>query len=204
MVFLARRMDALVRAYAQLGRFSGAVLVARGGRRLFAKGYGHADHERTVPNTTRTTFRIGSQTKTFTAIAILVLQEQGRLRITDPIGRHLPGYPHGDAIALHHLLTNTSGIPDYVTTEGFTRIMGTPRTRAALIAGFKDRPLLFEPGSQMSYSNSGWVLLGEVIERSSRPDLRRVHPPAHPRPAGHGAQRPDRRAQRRTRHRLHG
>ncbi|MET7466972.1 serine hydrolase [Nonomuraea sp. NPDC005501] len=167
MFFLSRRMDALVRAYTQLGRFSGAVLVARQGRRLFAKGYGHADHEHAVPNTPHTVFRIGSQTKTFTAIAILQLQEQGRLRVTDPIGHHLPGYPHGDAITLHHLLTNTSGIPDYVTTEGFTRIMGTPRTRAALIADFKDRPLLFEPGARMSYSNSGWALLGEVIEQSS-------------------------------------
>ncbi|MFI9550868.1 serine hydrolase [Nonomuraea endophytica] len=169
MFFLSRRrrMDALVRAYTRLGRFGGAVLVARGGRRLFAKGYGHADHEHAVPNTPRTAFRIGSQTKTFTAIAILRLQEEGRLRVTDPIGHHLPGYPHGDAITLHHLLTNTSGIPDYVTTDDFTRVMGTPRTRTALIAGFKDRPLLFEPGARMSYSNSGWALLGEVIERSS-------------------------------------
>lgn len=167
MFLLSRRMDALVRAYVRLGRFSGAVLVARGGRRLFAKGYGHADHEHAVPNTPRMAFRIGSQTKTFTAVAILLLQEQGRLRVTDPIGRHLPGYPHGETITLHHLLTNTSGIPDYVTTDGFTRVMGTPRPRTELIAGFKDRPLLFEPGARMSYSNSGWVLLGEVIERTS-------------------------------------
>ncbi len=125
----------------------GAVLAARGDRRLFAKGYGLADREHAVPNTSRTAFRIGSQTKTFTAIALLRLQEQGSLRVADPIGRHLPGYPDGDAITLHHLLTNTSGIPDYVTTEGFTHIMGTPRMRASLIADFKDRPLLFEPGA---------------------------------------------------------
>ncbi|MEU4701557.1 serine hydrolase [Nonomuraea dietziae] len=164
---LSRRMDALVSAYTHLGRFSGAVLVARGDRRLFAKGYGHADHEHRVPNTPTTAFRIGSQTKTFTAIAILQLQEQGRLRVTDPIAPHLPGYPHGGQITLHHLLTNTSGIPDYVTTDGFTRVMGTPRARRQLIDDFKDRPLLFEPGARMSYSNSGWILLGEVIERLS-------------------------------------
>ncbi|MFI7132623.1 serine hydrolase [Nonomuraea sp. NPDC050153] len=164
---LSRRMDALVSAYAQLGRFSGAVLVARGDRRLFAKGYGHADHEHGVANTPATVFRIGSQTKTFTAIAILRLREQGTLRVTDPIARHLPGYPHGAQITLHHLLTNTSGIPDYVTAGDFTRVMGTPRTRRQLIDGFKDRPLLFEPGARMSYSNSGWILLGEVIERLS-------------------------------------
>ncbi|MEU4545660.1 serine hydrolase domain-containing protein [Nonomuraea dietziae] len=68
---------------------------------------------------------------------------------------------------MHHLLTNTSGIPDYVTTEGFTRVMGTRRTRRELIDDFRDRPPLFEPGERMSYSNSGWVLLGEVIERLS-------------------------------------
>ncbi|WP_188195549.1 serine hydrolase [Nonomuraea sp. SYSU D8015] len=167
MFTLSRRMDKLVGAYAKLGRFSGAVLVARGDRRLFAKGYGHADHEHGVPNTPGTVFRIGSQTKTFTAIAILLLQEQGRLRVGDPIARHLPGYPHGEQITLHHLLTNTSGIPDYVTTEGFTRVMGTPRTRRQIIDDFKDRPLLFEPGARMAYSNSGWILLGEVIERLS-------------------------------------
>jgi CubicO group peptidase (beta-lactamase class C family) len=167
MFSLSRRMDRLVGAYAKLGRFSGAVLVARGDRRLFAKGYGLADHERGVPNTPTTAFRIGSQTKTFTAIAILLLQEQGRLGVGDPIGRHLPGYPRGAQITLHHLLTNTSGIPDYVTTEGFTRLMGTPRTRSRLIDDFKDRPLLFEPGTRMAYSNSGWILLGEVIERLS-------------------------------------
>ncbi|NUW39221.1 serine hydrolase [Nonomuraea rhodomycinica] len=163
----SRRMDALVSAYAELGRFSGAVLVARGDRRLFAKGYGHADHEHGVPNTPATPFRIGSQTKTFTAIALLQLQERGRLRVTDPIARHLPGYPHGTRITLHHLLCNTSGIPDYVTADGFTGVMGTPRTRRQLIDDFKDRPLLFEPGTRMSYSNSGWILLGEVVERLS-------------------------------------
>ncbi|MEV0195270.1 serine hydrolase [Nonomuraea sp. NPDC050691] len=167
MLFLRRRMDALVSAYTELGRFSGAVLVARGERVLFSKGYGLASHEHDVPNTPATAFRIGSQTKLFTAIAILQLRERGRLRVHDPIGEHLPGYPRGDRITLHHLLTNTSGIPDYVTTEGFTRIMGTPRTRRQLIDDFKDRPPLFEPGERMSYSNSGWVLLGEVIERLS-------------------------------------
>ncbi|MGN9841428.1 serine hydrolase [Nonomuraea sp. H19] len=167
MSFLSRRMAALVGAYAELGRFSGAVLVARGDRQLFKKGYGRANHEHDVPNSPATAFRIGSQTKTFTAIAILQLQERGRLRVGDPLARHLPGYPRGADITLHHLLTNTSGIPDYVTAEGFTRVMGTPRTRRQLIDGFKDRPPLFEPGERMSYSNSGWVLLGEVIERLS-------------------------------------
>ncbi|MFC4060795.1 serine hydrolase domain-containing protein [Planomonospora corallina] len=159
------RMDTLVRAYERLGRFSGSVLVARGDRVLLSKGYGLASHEHGVPNTPRTAFRIGSQTKTFTAIAILRLQERGLLDVTRPLEEVLPGHPGGDRITLHHLLTNTSGIPDYITTEGFTRTMGLPRTVEELIVSFRDRPLLFTPGERLSYSNSGWVLLGAVIER---------------------------------------
>ncbi|MEU4545659.1 serine hydrolase domain-containing protein [Nonomuraea dietziae] len=93
MVILRRRMNALVSAYTALGRFSGAALVARGDRLLFTKGYGHANYEHAVPNSPGTAFRIGSQTKTFTAIAILRLQEQGRLQVGDLIARYLPGYP---------------------------------------------------------------------------------------------------------------
>ncbi|GAA3131163.1 hypothetical protein GCM10010466_22250 [Planomonospora alba] len=159
------RMDTLVKAYTRLGRFSGSVLVARGDRVLLSKGYGLADHEHGVPNTPRTAFRIGSQTKTFTAIAILRLQECGLLDVARPLEEVLPGHPGGDRITLHHLLTNTSGIPDYITTEDFTRTMGLSRTVDELIATFRDRPPLFAPGERMSYSNSGWVLLGAVIER---------------------------------------
>ncbi|WP_449065812.1 serine hydrolase domain-containing protein [Planomonospora algeriensis] len=159
------RMDALVKAYTRLGRFSGSVLVARGDRVILSRGYGLASHEHGVPNTPRTAFRIGSQTKTFTAIAILRLQERGVLDVAQSLETVLPGYPGGDRVTLHHLLTNTSGIPDYITTEGFTWTMGLPRTPDELIAGFRDRPPLFAPGERMSYSNSGWVLLGAVIER---------------------------------------
>lgn len=161
----ALRMDALVSAYAKLGRFSGAVLVARGPKPLFARAYGNANYEHGVPNTVNTPFRIGSQTKSFTAIAVLLLREEGRLSVTDPIARYLPDYPRGEEITIHHLLTNTSGIPDYITAEGFTAIMGLPRSLDQVIASFRDQPLLFRPGERMSYSNSGWILLGAIIER---------------------------------------
>jgi CubicO group peptidase (beta-lactamase class C family) len=161
------KIDALIKAYARLGRFSGAVLVARGDRVLLKRGYGLASYEHRVPNTPQTAFRIGSQTKAFTAIAILQLQEGGKLAVHDPIGGYLPGYPHGDQISIHHLLTNTAGIPDYITAEGFSQTMGLPHTPDELIASFKDRPLLFQPGAGFSYSNSGWVLLGAIIERVS-------------------------------------
>ncbi|WP_173130121.1 serine hydrolase domain-containing protein [Kibdelosporangium persicum] len=158
-------MDRLVAAYADKGRFSGSVLVARGARVMFRKGYGMANYEHHVPNTAGVAFRIGSQTKAFTAIAILQLQERGLLRAGEPVGTYLVGYPDGDRITIEHLLMNTSGIPDYVTTEEFTSIMGLRRSPDEVADSFRHLPLMFEPGARMSYSNSGWVLLGLVIER---------------------------------------
>ena len=161
-------MAGLVQAYADLGRFSGTVLVAQGERILFQRGYGMANYEHAIPNTPQTRFGLGSLTKPFTAIAIMQLQEQGKLTVQDRVALHLPGYPAGDQITLHHLLTNTSGLPDYVTTAAFaTRQMQLPTTVDDLIALFKARPLLFTPGAQYSYSNANWVLLGKIIEEQS-------------------------------------
>lgn len=159
------RAEAQLRAYVQQGRFSGAVLVACGRRTLLSRGYGLASHEYGAANMPRTRFPIGSQTKAFTAIAVLQLAEQGRLRVGDALSAYLPGYPHGEQITLHHLLTNSSGIPDYITADGFSREMAMPHTLEQLIARFKDRALVFPPGERFGYSNSGWVLLGAVIER---------------------------------------
>ncbi len=161
------KFAALMKAYAQFGRFSGAVLVAQGGQIRFQQAYGMATHEHQVPNTPKTVFGLGSLSKSFTALAILQLQEQGKVRVTDPLSTYLPDYPQAEQITLHHLLTNTSGIPDYVTTPAFERQMRLPTTVAALIALFKDRPLLMEPGAAINYSNSNWVLLGAIIEQVS-------------------------------------
>ena len=113
---LAGRLDALVAAEVAAARFAGSVLVARGDALLLAKGYGLADRVRGVPNTPRTTYRIGSLTKQFTALAVMQLQEAGRLAVDDPITAHLPDYPtpakDGVPISLHHLLSHTSGVPD--------------------------------------------------------------------------------------------
>lgn len=157
----------LMKAYAQQGRFSGAVLVAQHGQIRFKQAYGMASHEYQTPNTAQTVFGIGSLSKPFTAIAILQLAEQGKVQVTDPLATYLPGYPQGERIRLHHLLTNTSGLPDYVTTADFAQQMRLPTTVDALIALFQDRPLLMEPGTAISYSNSNWVLLGAIIERIS-------------------------------------
>lgn len=163
----ASKFERLVSTYAKLGRFSGAVLVAQGDKILFEQAYGFANYDHRIPNRVQTIFRLGSLTKSFTALAILQLQEAGKLRVTDSLACYLPDYPQAEQLTLHHLLTNTSGIPDYVAAPNFARQMRLPLTVDELIALFKDQPLLWTPGSNFSYSNSNWVLLGQVIERVS-------------------------------------
>ncbi len=119
---IAAKVDAYMNAAQKLKWFSGSVLLAKGGKVLVSKGYGMADYELDVPNTPQTKFRLGSVTKQFTAMAVMELQEKGLLRVEDPVKKFLPDYPNGDKITIRHLLTHTSGIPnftdfpDYVTT----------------------------------------------------------------------------------------
>ncbi|MDC0674522.1 serine hydrolase domain-containing protein [Nannocystis radixulma] len=146
----------------------GYLVIAEDGKILFEKAYGEADRARGRVAGLDTRFRIGSLTKQFTSAAILQLAEQGRLRLDDPIRKYLPDYPAaGDAITIHHLLTHTSGIPNYTDDEALMQRRERPMTQAELIASFKDKPLEFEPGSEFEYSNSGYFLLGVIIERVS-------------------------------------
>jgi CubicO group peptidase (beta-lactamase class C family) len=133
-----------------------------------SKGYGVADEASGAPNTTITRFRIGSITKQFTAMAILILQEQGKLRVEDAICHYVSDCPEAwRPITLRHLLTHTSGVPNYTDLPDFPALIGTPATLDQLIARFKSLPLQFTPGTRWSYSNSGYILLGAVIERVS-------------------------------------
>jgi CubicO group peptidase (beta-lactamase class C family) len=148
--------------------FSGSVLVARDGEPLLRRGYGMANLEHDVPNTPQTKYRIGSVTKQFTAAAILILQEQGKLDVHAAIKTYLSDCPGAwDAVTVHHLLTHTSGVPDYVRGPDFERTMREPASPDALIARFRDRPLEFTPGERFAYRNTGYALLGRIIERVS-------------------------------------
>ncbi len=159
-----RYMDAAVK----VDGFSGSVLVSRGGETLFSHGYGLASIELQVPNTPRTKFRIGSITKQFTAMAIMILAEQGKLKLDDPIGKFIEDAPTAwEKVTIHHLLTHTSGIFSYTSDPKYLEIQARPETVRSLIARFRDRPLDFPPGEKFSYSNSGYVLLGAVIEKVS-------------------------------------
>jgi CubicO group peptidase (beta-lactamase class C family) len=146
----------------------GAVLVARDGQILVDKGYGSANLEWKIANDGDTKFRLGSVTKQFTAAALLLLQERGKLKLDAPVKTYVPDAPAAwDKITVHHLLTHTSGIPSLTSFDDFQKQKTLPATLASLIARFRDKPLEFEPGTKHKYSNSGYILLTEVVEKAS-------------------------------------
>ena len=164
---ISKQLDALATQYAKAGQLNGTVLVAEHGKVVFAKGYGLANREWNQPNAPDTKFRLGSLTKQFTALLVMQLVEKGQLRLDAPISTYLPDYPKatGDKITLHHLLTHTSGIPNYTAQPGFEAISILPTTPAAFVRTFAGLPLDFEPGTAFRYSNSGYFLLGTIIEK---------------------------------------
>jgi CubicO group peptidase (beta-lactamase class C family) len=160
------RMEEVVQTYVRDKTFMGAVLVARGSDVILSKGYGSANLEWDIPNTPATKFRLGSLTKQFTAAAILLLEERGKLTLDDPIKKHLPDAAAGwDAITIFHLLTHTSGIPNFTSLPAYQSLKLEDTPVAKTIASVRDKSLDFPPGDKMSYSNSGYLVLGHVIER---------------------------------------
>jgi D-alanyl-D-alanine carboxypeptidase len=145
-----------------------AVAVRQGGEVVHSAGYGLANIELGVPVDTETVFRIGSITKQFTAAAILRLAAAGKLAIDDPLERHLPDYPVGGRrITIRHLLNHTSGIKSYTAMPVFAQVMRRDLPLAESIALFKDAPADFAPGERFLYNNSGYLLLGAIIEAAS-------------------------------------
>ncbi|MES2892303.1 MAG: serine hydrolase [Bacteroidota bacterium] len=144
-----------------------AILVARDKEVLYRKGFGYADIQGNVQVTPETKFRIGSVTKQFTAAAILKLQEQQLLSVNDKLSRFIPGYPQGDSVTIHQLLTHTSGIHSYTGKGEFINRVTKPITPDSLIAWFKNDPYDFKPGEQLQYNNSGYFLLGYIIGKVS-------------------------------------
>lgn len=147
-----------------------AVGVVENGRVRLARGYGFADLETRTPVTARTVFRIGSITKEFTAAAVLLLAEQGRLSIDDPLAKYLPTFPRAGDVTVRQLLTHTSGIHNYTSLPDFLPAV-SPRDLStdAMVAVMADADPLYDfaPGTSWSYSNSGFFLLGAIIEKVS-------------------------------------
>jgi CubicO group peptidase (beta-lactamase class C family) len=144
-----------------------AVLVAKDGKVLFKRGYGLACLEHRVPVTPQTKFRIGSITKQFTAAAILKLQEEGKLSLQDKLAKYVPDFPRGEEVTIHHLLTHTSGIHSYTSKPDFMDAVRAPVKAEDLIKSFKNDPYDFDPGKKWAYNNSGFFLLGYIIEKVS-------------------------------------
>ena len=148
-----------------------AVLIAQNGEILYQKGFGYANLENQIPITPQTKFRIGSITKQFVASTILKLQEDGLLKVTDHLSKFLPDYPRGDEVTLHHLLTHTSGIHNYTNRPEFSSVVETYTEAEKMIEFFKADRFDFDPGEKWSYSNSGYFLLGHIVEKVSGQSL---------------------------------
>src|ERR1700719_425983 len=162
----ASRMEEVVQSYVSNKQFMGSVLVSRDKTVLFDKGFGSADLEWDIPNSPTTKFRLGSLTKQFTAACILLLEERGKLKVEDPVKKYMPDAPASwDKITIYHLLTHTSGIPNFTGFPEYRSLEPFPSTVEKIVARFRDKPLDFQPGEKWSYSNSGYVLLGYLIER---------------------------------------
>jgi CubicO group peptidase (beta-lactamase class C family) len=142
------------------------VLLARDSIVLYEKAFGMANLEQGLPMKMTDVFRIGSNTKQFTAVAILKLWEAGKLSLQDDITKYIPDYPtHGKAITIESLLTHTSGVKNYTGLSGFNELKRKEMTPKALVDFFKDAPMDFDPGTDFRYDNSGYILLGYIIEK---------------------------------------
>jgi CubicO group peptidase (beta-lactamase class C family) len=164
----AQKIDALIQKYSDYGQFNGTALVAREEGPLFKKGYGMANFEWKIPNAPDTRFRLGSITKQFTSMLVMQLVEKGRISLDAKLTDLLPYYRKdtGGKITLHQLLNHTSGIPSYTDLPNFFRDHGRqPLPLRELVVQYCSRDLDFEPGSKFAYNNSGYVILGAVIEQ---------------------------------------
>ena len=163
----AQKIEELLNKYHDYDQFNGSVLVANDGEVIFADGFGMANMEYDIPNAPDTKHRLGSITKQFTATLILQLVEQGKLELDQPISKYLPDYkgPAADKVTIHHLLTHSSGIPSYTSFPGFfDEYSRDPSTPEEFVKTFADSTLQFSPGEKFSYNNSGYFLLGYIIE----------------------------------------
>jgi len=163
-----RKIDGLLKQYYDYGQFNGSILVAEKGKIIYEKGFGMANMEWAIPNQPDTKFRIGSLTKQFTATLILQLVEEGKVKLDGKITDYLTDYRKdtGDKVTIHQLLNHTSGIPNYTARPDFMAdISRNPYAVATFVKRFASGDLEFEPGSKFSYDNSGYHILGAIIEK---------------------------------------
>lgn len=171
----AAKIDSILNTYQSLYKFNGSVLVTKGGTVLINKGYGYRNAADKVLNDEQTIFQLGSITKQFTAAIILKLEEEKKLSVKDKLSKYFPTYPKGDSITIENLLVHTSGIYNYTNDNNFMANEVTkPASREKIMALFKDKPLDFSPGTGWNYSNSGYSLLGYIIEIATKKPYEQV------------------------------
>jgi CubicO group peptidase (beta-lactamase class C family) len=166
---IVRETGLFLKRLAAADAFSGAVLIARDGKPIFKTVYGMASKAYNAPNRLDTKFNLASVGKIFTAVAVAQLAEAGKLSFSDPVGKFLPDYPNkqvAERVTIHHLLTHTSGLGDYHGAKYIER-KGVLREVKDYFPLFSDAPLAFEPGARWQYANTGFILLGAIIEKAS-------------------------------------
>lgn len=164
-----KKLDSLISAEFMENDGPGLVfLVAKNGKAIYEKSIGKANLELNVDLKNKNVFQIASMTKQFTATAILILEEQGKLNVKDAVSKYIPNYPNGDKITLHHLLTHTSGIKDFTKIKALKDISQKEMTPEMMVDFFKNEKVDFLPGEKFDYNNSGYVLLGYIIELVSK------------------------------------
>jgi CubicO group peptidase (beta-lactamase class C family) len=171
------KIDEVMTLANKYGLFNGSVLVAENGKVIYKKGLGLANMEWNIPNTPETRFRLGSITKQFTATLILQLVEQGKIKLDGKLSDYLPDYRKdvGQKVTIHQLLNHTSGIPSYTGLPGFfSDVSRDPYSVADFVKKYASNDLQFEPGSKFSYNNSGYFLLGAIIEKVTGQPYERV------------------------------
>jgi CubicO group peptidase (beta-lactamase class C family) len=160
-----QKIDELVNQYYELGQFNGAILVSEGGNIIYSKGIGFADIENNIPNKTDTKFRLASVTKQFTATLILQLVEEGKIKLDGVLSKYLPYYriDIGNKITIHQIISHTAGLGNYTNNKEMDNIKGKVTPKDFVLEYCSDE-LLYEPGTDWAYSNSGYFILGAVIE----------------------------------------
>src|SRR5215469_15900050 len=162
------RLDAIAAGVMeQRGVPSASVAVVQGGKLVYTHAYGRAHIGPDKPATPEMRYSIGSISKQFTAAAILILQEQGKLKVDDPVGKYVPGLTRGDEVTIRQILSHTSGYQDYWPEDYLMTSMMKPTTAQAILDTWAKKPLDFEPGTQWQYSNTNFVIAGMIVEKVS-------------------------------------
>ncbi|MNK44407.1 Penicillin-binding protein 4* [compost metagenome] len=162
---LDKKIDSLLsNVFTDTNGPGGVFMIAKAGKPIYQKAFGKANIELDVDMNTENVFQLGSITKQFTAIGILMLEENGKLSTNDPISKFIPDYPNGKNITIHQLLNHTSGVKDFTKMKSISQIAQKDLSPKELVDFFKNEPVDFQPGEKFEYNNSGYAVLGYIIE----------------------------------------